>query len=65
MNEPGGEFEILPAAEMQHKYELYAEKVPSIRIDPAEVPPDLGNLIPLAERFGVTFDLTRHDLGPI
>jgi len=37
MNEPGGEFEILPAAEMQHQYELYAEKVPSIRIDPAEV----------------------------
>jgi hypothetical protein len=57
------EFEILPAAEMQRKYGLYAENYPPIHIDPADVPGDLHDLIPLAERFGVTCDITRHDLG--
>lgn len=48
---------------MQRKYGLYAENYPRIHIDPAEVPPDLHDLIPMAERYGVSCDITRHDLG--
>lgn len=57
------EFEIGPAGEMQKKYGWYAENHPAIRIDPSEVPKDLRDLIPLAQRFGITCDVTRHDLG--
>jgi len=56
-------WEILPAGEMQRKYGLYAENYPPIHIDPSDVPPDLHDLIPLAERFGIKCDITRHDLG--
>jgi hypothetical protein len=57
------EFEILPVDQMQREYGFYAENYPPIHIDPAEVPPDLHDLIPLAERYGITCDITRHDLG--
>jgi hypothetical protein len=57
------EFEILPAAEMQRKYGMYAENCSPIHLDPFEVPTDLQDLIPWAERFGISCDITRHDLG--
>ena len=56
-------FEVGPAAELQKKHGLYIENYPPIHIDPADVPPDLRDLIPLAERFGIQCDITRHDLG--
>lgn len=57
------EFEILPAGEMQRKYSMYAENRPQISLDPENVPERLRHLIPLAEKFGVSCDITRHDLG--
>lgn len=57
------DFEILPAGEMQEKYQLYAENRPSISLDTRKVPEKLRHLIPLAEKFGVGCDITRHDLG--
>lgn len=63
MGEERREFEVLPAGEMQQKYGLYAENYRPVRLDPAEVPSDLRDLIPWAERFGVSCDITRHDVG--
>src|SRR5262245_29594066 len=63
MTDKRHEFVILPAGEMQRKYGMYAENYQPQPIDPAEVPPDLHDLIPWAERFGVGCDLTRHDVG--
>jgi hypothetical protein len=57
-----GRFEVLPVGEMRRKYGLTAENRPSIRLNPANVPPALWLLIPLAERFGVGDDLIRADL---
>jgi hypothetical protein len=55
-------FEVLPAGEMRAKYGLTAENRPTIRLDPASVPPALRHLIPLAEQFGVGDDLIREDI---
>lgn len=55
-------FEVLPAGEMRAKYGLTAENRPTIRLDPAAVPPALRHLIPLAEQFGVSDDLIREDI---
>lgn len=63
MHEEPHEFEILPADEMQRKYGLYAENRTKVKIDPSDVPVDLRELIPFAEKFGVICDITRHDLG--
>ena len=45
------------------QYGMYAENNRPLRLDPSKVPPDLHDLIPWAERFGVSCDITRHDLG--
>jgi hypothetical protein len=55
-------FEILPAGEMRQKYDLVSENSPTIKLDPASVPKALRDLIPIAERFGVSDDLMREDL---
>ena len=55
-------FEILPAGVMKAKYGLTAENRPIIQLDPAAVPATLRHLIPLAEQFGVSDDLTRQDV---
>jgi hypothetical protein len=56
------DFEVLPAGEMRAKYGLYAENRPTIRLNPAKVPPSLRHLIPLAEKFGISDDLIRADV---
>jgi hypothetical protein len=53
--------EILPADQMQKKYNLYAENRPQIRIDSSEVPENLRNLIYLAEKWGIDDDIIRDD----
>ncbi len=53
--------EILPASEMREKYQLAAENRPTLHLDPAKVPSDLRDLVPLAERWGIGDDLIRED----
>ncbi len=53
--------EILPADQMQQKYNLYAENRPRIRIDPSDVPENLRDLIYLAEKWGIGDDIIRDD----
>ena len=53
--------EILPASEMQEKYELTAENRPDIALDPSKVPKDLADLVPLAEKWGIGDDIIRGD----
>jgi hypothetical protein len=54
--------EILPANEMQEKYGLYAENRPDIKIDPMQVPENLCDLIPMAEKWGVGDDIISSDI---
>ncbi len=53
--------EILPAAEMQEKYGLYAENSEQIEIDPEQVPEHLRDLIPMAKKWGIGDDIIRDD----
>jgi len=53
--------EVLPAGELRAKYGLTAENRPVIILNPANVPPELRPLIPLAEQFGIGDDLIRAD----
>lgn len=53
--------EILPASEMQEKYELTADNRPVTRLDATKVPDDLVDLIPFAEKWGIGDDLIRED----
>jgi len=55
------EFDIGPAEEMQRKYGWYAENRPLIVINPEEVPLHLRDLIPYAERWAISCDITRRD----
>jgi hypothetical protein len=52
---------ILPAAELQRRYGLYAENRPVIQLDPERVPLHLRDLIPLAETWGIGDDIIRFD----
>jgi hypothetical protein len=54
--------EILPASEMQRRYNLHGENRPQISIDPQLVPVGLRHLVPLAEKWGVGDDLIRGDI---
>lgn len=54
--------EILPASEMQKKYRLYAENRPDIEITLMQVPENLRDLIPMAEKWGVGDDIIRSDI---
>ncbi|MEO2090216.1 MAG: hypothetical protein ABGY75_12045 [Gemmataceae bacterium] len=60
--DPARFFEVMPAGEMRAKYGLTAENRPYFTLDPANVPPAFRSLIPLAEQFGVSDDLIRHDI---
>jgi hypothetical protein len=57
------EFDVMPSADMQSKGGMYAENWQPLQIDASEVPEDLRDLIPWAAKFGVTCDITRHDVG--
>jgi hypothetical protein len=60
-HKPDEHWEVLPAGEMRRKYGLYAERRPFIRLDPKRVPELLRELIPLAEKYGISDDLIRED----
>jgi hypothetical protein len=53
--------EIAPASVLQKKYGLYAENRPKIHIDPVNVPEHLRDLIPMAEKWGISDDIIRSD----
>jgi hypothetical protein len=54
--------EILPAGEMQRKYGLYVEQYRPPKLDPAQVPRQLRDLLPLATKWGIGDDIIRNDL---
>jgi hypothetical protein len=58
-----GAFDVGPAAELQRKYGWYVENWVPPEFDFAEVPPELHDLVPLAARWGISCDITRHDAG--
>ena len=51
--------EIAPASESLEKHNLAAENRPDIRIDPKNVPENLHDLIPMAEKWGIGDDVIR------
>jgi hypothetical protein len=52
---------ILPSGEMKAQNHLTAENRPTIRLNPAKVPSDLRDLIPVAEKWGIADDIIRND----
>jgi hypothetical protein len=55
------EFEVLPGDEMRRKYYSPSEAPPMVRLDPSKVPLPLRELVPLAERWGISDDILRED----
>ena len=53
--------EIAPARELKEKYNLTAENRPDIHIPPENVPENLRDLIPMAEKWGIGDDVIRDD----
>ncbi len=53
--------EIAPASELKEKYNLTAENRPVINISPENVPENLHDLIPMAEKWGIGDDVIRDD----
>src|SRR6516225_7514317 len=62
MSKPG-EFDVGPAAELQKKYGWYVENWVPLTLDSTIVPKELHDLIPLAARWGISCDITRHNAG--
>jgi len=56
-----GEFDVGPAFDLQRKYGWFAENWTPPDFDLAVVPAELHDLIPLARRWGISCDVTRHD----
>ena len=54
--------EIMPAGELGEQYDRTANARPEITIDPASVPENLRDLIPMAEFWGVGDDVIRGDI---
>jgi len=54
--------EVAPSSELQERLNLYAENRPTIKIEVGEVPPNLRDLIPFAEQWGIGDDIIRHDV---
>jgi hypothetical protein len=54
--------EVAPAGVLKEKYKLTAENRPIIRLDPNRVPTELRDLIPLAEKWGISDDIIRSDV---
>jgi hypothetical protein len=53
--------EIGTHKELQEKYNLYAENRPNIKLDSNNVPENLRDLIPYAEKWGISDDIIRSD----
>lgn len=62
-SENDGEFSIGPASEMQKRFGWTAENWRPKPMSAEAVPSELRDLIPLAQRWGVTCDVTRHDVA--
>jgi hypothetical protein len=54
-------FEVLPAGAMRAKYGLIAENRHVVKLNQERIPEGLRHLIPTAEKFGISDDLTRED----
>lgn len=52
---------IAPVSEFKEKYNLTAENRPDINIAPENVPENLHDLIPMAEKWGIGDDVIRDD----
>ena len=55
--------EVAPAGELRESLGLSVEDYDQIEIDPANVPEDLRDLIPIAEAWGIGDDVIRGDHG--
>jgi len=53
---------IASSSAIQKHFGLYAENRPILHLDPVQVPTDLRNLVPLAEKWGIGDDIIRNDL---
>lgn len=53
--------EIATAGELKVKYNLHTGKSPKIILNPNNVPIDLRDLIPLAEKWGIGDDIIRSE----
>jgi len=62
-DEDDGEFAVGPGDEMKRRFGWTAENWRSPRLRPEAVPENIRDLVPLAERWGVTCDVTRHDVA--
>jgi hypothetical protein len=54
--------DIAPSSELQKHFGLYAGNRPILQLDRARVPNDLGQLVSLAEKWGIGDDIIRNDL---
>ena len=54
--------EILPADEMKNKYNLTIENYQPPDLDPNQVPDDLRDLLPIAQKWGIGDDIIRDDM---
>jgi hypothetical protein len=57
--------EIATAGELKAKYNLHAGKRPEIKLNPNNVPIDLRDLIPQAEKWGIGDDIIRSEFQKI
>jgi hypothetical protein len=48
---------IVPASRLQKELGLYAENWVAVALDPVQVPADLWNLIPYAQKWGIGGDM--------
>ena len=55
--------EVAPAGELRESLGLSVEDYEQVEIDPANVPEDLRDLIPIAEQWGIGDDVIRSDYG--
>ncbi|MCZ7645966.1 MAG: hypothetical protein M5U26_11890 [Planctomycetota bacterium] len=62
-NEDDGRFTIGSAEELQRRFAWTAENWNPPKLNPEVIPERLRDLIPLAQRWGVTCDITRHDVA--
>ena len=55
--------EVLPAGELRDRTGASVEEYAQVEIDPANVPEDLRDLIPIARQWGIGDDVIRGDYG--
>jgi len=55
--------EVAPAGELRESLGLSVDDYDQLDIDPANVPEDLRDLIPIAEQWGIGDDVIRGDYG--